>query len=170
MNFRVFQYPLPAPEELADLNRFLSAHKVASVTREVVTLPGGGAMLLFVVETAHCGGAVGAEGPFPGAGKGRRPEPGRVDYKEVLPETDFAVFSDLRNLRAQLAKEAGGVPPFSVFNNEQLAAMVTARMRTVAEVAGIPGVSEGKAAKYGEAFLNVIREAFPESSATTLPA
>lgn len=35
MVFRVFQYPLPAPPELEDLNAWLSTHRVVVVTHHV---------------------------------------------------------------------------------------------------------------------------------------
>ena len=48
----------------------------------------------------------------------------KVDYKTVLNERDFAAFAELRNLRKELS-EKEGVPPYALFTNEQLAAMVT---------------------------------------------
>ena len=53
MRFRLFQYPLPAPTELDDLNAFVASQRIATVTHHLVQTPGGG-MLVFVVETAGC--------------------------------------------------------------------------------------------------------------------
>ena len=47
---------------------------------------------------------------------------GRIDYKEVLDEKTFALFSKLREKRKVLA-EKDAVPVYSVFTNEQLAQM-----------------------------------------------
>lgn len=62
MNYRAFQYPLPAPPELEELNAYLAAHRVASVTQHLAATSGG-SMLVFVVETAAGGsesaGAIG---------------------------------------------------------------------------------------------------------------
>ena len=48
---------------------------------------------------------------------------GRVDYREVLNETEFKVFSRLRDWRKTQA-EKEGVPIYTVFTNEQLSDMV----------------------------------------------
>ena len=50
MNYSLFQYPLPAPPELEDLNAYLSRHRVAGVT-QYLAATAGGSMLVFVVET-----------------------------------------------------------------------------------------------------------------------
>lgn len=46
-----------------------------------------------------------------------------VDYKQILSETDFGLYVELRNLRKTLA-DNHGVPPYALFTNELLAAMV----------------------------------------------
>jgi hypothetical protein len=104
MNYRLFQYPLPGPPELEDLNAYLGSHRVASVTQHIAQAAGG-AMLVFIVQT------VAGEAP----GKGRSPE-AKVDYREVLSAEDFQVFSRLRDERKTIA-EAEGVPVYAVFND-----------------------------------------------------
>ena len=51
----------------------------------------------------------------------------KIDYREVLPAAEFAVFAKLRALRKELA-EKEGLPAFALFNNEQLADMVWLRV------------------------------------------
>jgi hypothetical protein len=60
---------------------------------------------------------------------------GKVDYREVLSAQDFAVFSKLREVRKGLA-EKEGVPPYTIFTNEQLAAVVRQKVTTKAEARG----------------------------------
>jgi hypothetical protein len=60
-----------------------------------------------------------------------------VDYKEVLNEADFAVFSRLRDLRKVIA-EKEAVPAYAIFTNEQLAAMVTGKVDRLCQAE--PGV------------------------------
>ncbi len=51
----------------------------------------------------------------------------RPQIREVLNEADFAVFARLRHLcKAVSDKEA--IPAYSIFTNEQLAAMVTGKV------------------------------------------
>lgn len=47
----------------------------------------------------------------------------KVDYKEILNEQEFAVFSLLRQGRKQIAAE-DAVPAYAVFTDEELAAIV----------------------------------------------
>ena len=75
---------------------------------------------------------------------------GRIDYKEVLSEADFTVFAKLRELRKTFA-EKEAVPAYSIFTNEQLAAMVTEKPSSLAELGKINGLGEARVKKYGEA-------------------
>jgi ATP-dependent DNA helicase RecQ len=63
------------------------------------------------------------------------------------------MFVRLRNLRKEIA-EKDSVPSYSIFNNEQLAAMVTGKVDSLAGMQTIAGVGEARVSKYGEAFLN----------------
>jgi ATP-dependent DNA helicase RecQ len=60
----------------------------------------------------------------------------------------------LRALRLQLAREQG-VPPYVIFHDATLLAMLRARPRDTAELARIPGVGSAKLERYGRAFLAV---------------
>ena len=51
------------------------------------------------------------------------------------------------------------MPPYVVFADKTLAAMVAERPQSLAEFARLSGVGEHKLERYGEAFLAVIREA-----------
>jgi superfamily II DNA helicase RecQ len=114
MNYRVFQYPLPAPPDLEDLNSYLSRHRVAGVTQYLAG-SAGGSMLVFVVETV----APPADGQFGGRAK--------IDYRAELSEEEFAVFSRLRAWRKQAA-DAEAVPVYTLFTNAQLAEMARRRV------------------------------------------
>jgi len=163
MKIRLFQYPVPAPDELPELNAYLASHRVASVSHYLAPAAGGGTMLVFVVETAAAGSHAGGA-----SGSSQEREP-KVDYRKVLNPEDFAVFSDLREERKRASQEQG-IPVYSVFNNDHLAAMVTQRVRTLEDLKRVPGVAEGKAAKYGERMLRILREAFPATDGQAAPA
>ncbi len=66
------------------------------------------------------------------------------------------LFQALRDKRMELAR-AQGVPPYVVFADKTLAAMVEVRPQSLAEFARLSGVGEHKLERYGEAFLAVIR-------------
>ncbi len=80
----------------------------------------------------------------------------RRDAKEAVPAADRALFEKLRAKRLELAK-AQNVPPYVIFHDKTLAEMAARNPRSIAELAGIPGVGEVKLARYGQAFLEVIK-------------
>ena len=144
MAFRFFSIPVSDPEPVqTELNGFLAGKMVARVEREFVA---DGANSFWAVAVEYHAGSEGGK-----AGGKDAARPG-VDYREVLEPEDFAVFADLRELRKELAAQEG-VPPYALFNNEQLAAMVTGKPQTLADLRKIDGVGEKKCEKYGERFL-----------------
>jgi len=143
MTYRLFQYPLPAPPELEDLNAFLASHRVAAVTQHLVQATGG-AMLVFIVQTV----------PGEAAGKNRQPE-AKIDYREVLSGEDFQVFSRLRDERKKIA-EAEGVPVYAIFSNAQLAEMVKRKVRTPADMSGIEGIGKARVEKHAGRLLAIL--------------
>lgn len=70
-------------------------------------------------------------------------------------ESDTVLWEALRARRLELAK-AQGVPPYVVFHDATLAAVVECRPQTLQEFSRISGVGERKLAAYGEDFLRII--------------
>lgn len=143
MNYRVFQYPLPAPEELPELNGFLASNRIATVSHHLATTPDG-AMLVFVVQTA---------GPAAPAGTLRNTA--RTDFRELLSPAAFVVFDRLRKARKEWA-EAEAVPVYTIFSNAQLADMVQRSVRSTGDLAKVEGVGPARIEKYGERLLAVV--------------
>ena len=127
-----------------ELNRFCSSHQVVSVDKHFVADGQNSFWAMCVVYQS--------EQAAPGLV--RR---GKIDYKEVLNETDFAMFAKLRELRKKLAEQQG-VPAYALFSNEQLAEMVRRRVLSLSDLAGIEGVGQSRVSKYGQAFLSVIQQ------------
>jgi ATP-dependent DNA helicase RecQ len=69
--------------------------------------------------------------------------------------TDTVLWEALRARRLELAK-AQGVPPYVVFHDATLAALIERRPQTLQEFSRISGVGERKLAAYGDDFLEVI--------------
>ncbi|MEI2808622.1 MAG: HRDC domain-containing protein [Albidovulum sp.] len=90
---------------------------------------------------------------------------GKIDYREVLNEQDFAVFARLRTLRKELA-DGEGIPAYAVLTNEQLAERVQRRVQSATALREIAGAGEAHAEKYGDALLRLLREAFAAPGAT----
>ena len=77
---------------------------------------------------------------------------------ELVDGSDEELFSALKALRRDLAK-AKRVPAYVVFNDRTLLEMATHRPRSLEEMAGVPGVGPKKLSAYGEAFLEVLKNA-----------
>ena len=132
----------------AELNRFLAAHRVVHVEHTLV--PDGSASFWAVCVRY----TEGASSPAAPAAAGRK----QVDYKEILSEAQFKVYSRLRDVRRTLA-DREGTPLYSVFTNEQLAAIAEKPIRTLDELGALPGVGPGRLEKYGAAILAAVEPA-----------
>ena len=148
MQFRFFVIPIKSNDDAAEeMNRFLRGHRVLAVEKRFME-GGENPCWSFCVEYL--------EGVTPPTSAKAGP---KVDYKDVLSEEDFAVFSRLRDLRKALA-DKDALPAYTLFTNEQLSQMVKSRTVTKTALAAIAGVGEARIAKYGESFLNLLKEVY----------
>lgn len=69
---------------------------------------------------------------------------------------DTELFAILSALRKKIAL-SHNLPPYVIFQDPSLEAMATTYPITIEELQNIPGVGEGKARRYGEEFVNVIK-------------
>lgn len=83
-----------------------------------------------------------------------------ADGEDPLSDVEHSVFERLRGLRRTLADEMG-VPPYVVFNDATLRDMVRRMPTSRAEMLGVRGVGEAKMERFGEAFLEALREHSP---------
>lgn len=142
----------------AELNQFLGSHRVAAVDRQLVP---DGTRSAWAICVAYVDGNSVATASETGDPSGKK----RVDYREILPASEFQVFAKLRDLRKQLA-ERDGVPPYAVFTNEQLADMVRRGVRSAAELARIDGIGPARIEKYSTRVLEILCAAPPSPPAT----
>lgn len=138
------------------MNGFLRGHRVLAVQRELIDR-GDASFWAFCVEYL--------EGEVPRELDRR----GRIDYKEILNEQDFELFSRLRTLRKELA-EQDAVPVYTIFTNEQLAAMVQEKAGCRADIGKIEGVGASRLEKYADRFLALITRDRAASASESGPA
>ena len=86
------------------------------------------------------------------------------DSEEVVPmkggvacAVDPMLYSILKDLRKKIAKGLE-LPPYVIFQDISLEAMATTYPITIEELQNIPGVGAGKAKRYGQEFIDVIKK------------
>jgi superfamily II DNA helicase RecQ len=144
MQLKVFAVPALGDDAATDaLNRFLGAHRIVTVDRHFVPNGPSSFWAICVLYLAASDG------------RPATPRRGKLDYREVLPELEFALYAKLRALRKQLADQEG-TPAYALFTNEQLAEMVQRRVSTAAALREIAGVGAARVDKYGAQFLSIL--------------
>jgi superfamily II DNA helicase RecQ len=78
-----------------------------------------------------------------------------VDYREVLNQEQFELFSRLRDKRKELALR-DGVQVYTIMTNEQLAEVVKQKISDVADLGQIDGIGAARIEKYGADLLSGI--------------
>ena len=91
------------------------------------------------------------------AKKMRRDPAVRSTENNSIPPQHEALWQALRETRLRLAREQG-VPPYVIFHDATLLAMISQRPQSLREFGTISGVGERKLEKYGEAFLAILLE------------
>lgn len=86
----------------------------------------------------------------------------KEDEEEVIIKSgascavDPTLYNILKDLRKKIAKNLQ-LPPYIIFQDPSLEYMATSYPVTLDELKNIPGVGEGKAKRYGQEFINVIK-------------
>lgn len=140
MQVRVFTLPLfDNLVQTDEMNAFLRSQKVLTLDRQLVTV-GEQAYWTFCVTYLPQGGS--------GNTGGQQIRSAKVDYKAVLDEKTFAVFSQLRSIRKQLAEQEA-VPAYAIFTDGELAEIAKLEHIDVLAIQTIQGIGQKKADKYG---------------------
>lgn len=143
MKYKFFKIPAEGGPVEAELNAFAAAHQVVGSERHFVA---DGPDSFWSV----CLRYLDAAEPAAGLRKGK------VDYREVLGESDFAVYVKLRELRKEIS-EREGLPPYALFTNEQLASMLQSKVRTKQDMSRIEGIGPARIERYADRFLEVLK-------------
>jgi ATP-dependent DNA helicase RecQ len=75
--------------------------------------------------------------------------------RNSIATQDESLWRVLRETRLKIAREQG-VPPYVIFHDATLQAMIKERPQSLREFGTISGVGERKLEKYGAAFLGVL--------------
>lgn len=146
MNYKTFIINCANPQESEkELNSFLNSNRIICVQREFCPTPTPcWNFLVEYVETEKSDQRK----------AGNKKE--KIDYMEVLSQEDFAIFSKLRELRKQIAT-AEHIPPYLVFTDAELAAIVTAHITKPEDLLKLNNVRQNKIEKYAPQIYSILK-------------
>ena len=134
-----------------EMNRFLRGHKIVSIEKQFYQLVDNAYWtfcIRYLPSTTAGGGAF-----------SERKE--KIDYKNVLDEKTFEIFSKLRVIRKALA-DKDEVPAYAVFNDAELAEIAKLTEITEKNMLSIPGITQRKVEKYGQHFVEILQGNNPQ--------
>jgi superfamily II DNA helicase RecQ len=145
MQIEVFTIPVfDSGQMVEEMNRFLRGHKVLEVKQELYQNQQTAYWCYSIsyLNSQH----------VPKTNSTGRRE--KVDYKAVLTEGIFAIFSALRVHRKEIAN-AEAIPAYAVFTDAELAKIAKLEELNAANILTIKGIGQAKVEKYGKRILEM---------------
>ena len=139
-----FVSPFSEPSSHAELNNFLKSRRIINVEKRLIDGERGTGWV-FLVEYSDNEGA-----------KQSYTMSAKVDWRDVLNPSQFAVYDLLRKKRKEIG-ERTKIPLYGILSNEQLALMAQNPPKKKEDFIKIKGVSEQKYKQFGEEFLETIK-------------
>lgn len=154
MQFQFYKIPVNNSQPQTDeMNAFLRGHKIVSVEKHFAANEHN-AYWAFCVQYIL---------GIPKQSVSTKKE--KTDYKDILDEKTFAIFSELRKIRKQLATE-DAVPAYAVFTDAELAEISKLKELTTAALKTITGIGEKKIEKYGRLMLEEYKKIINNETAS----
>lgn len=141
-----FVSPFSEPSSHAELNNFLKSRRIINVEKRLIDGERGTGWM-FLVEYSDNEDA-----------KQSCTMSSKIDWRDVLNPSQFAVYDLLRKKRKEIG-ERTKIPLYGILSNEQLALMAQNPPKTKEDFIKIKGVSEQKYRQFGEVFLETIKSA-----------
>lgn len=139
MQIKIFTIPVISGEQInEELNKFLRSQKIVDIEKQLVVQK----------ECAFWSFCVTYLPVVRPLGEDTTERREKIDYKRVLDEQTFAIFTRLRVIRKQLA-DRDAVPAYAVFTDAELAEIAKMNMPTPSQLRSVPGIGERKVEKYG---------------------
>ena len=140
MQIKIFTLPISDDgSEQNALNKFLAGHKILEI-EQFFYHNEKGALWCFCIRYLNDNGS-----HINAIDK-------KIDYKSVLNEQQFAIFSRLREIRKQLAAK-DAVPAYAVFTDIELAEIAKLEQIDERNISKIKGIAEKRMSKYGKELL-----------------
>ena len=129
-------------KQAEELNAFLRSKKILQTEQQLVQ-SGQNAFWCFCIKYL--------ENEKESYTKARKERP---DYKAILGEASFKIFSELRSIRKAIAKEEA-IPAYAVFTDAELAEIAKlGESRSLSQINKIKGIGTKKLEKYGTKFIS----------------
>ena len=141
-----FISPFSEPSSSAELNNFLKSHWIINVEKRLIDGERGTGWVFLVEYTENEGG------------KSAYTMNSKVDWRDVLNPSQFAVYDFLRKTRKEIGDKTK-IHLYEILSNEQLALMAQNPPKTKEDFLKIKGVNEQKYKQFGEIFLKAIETA-----------
>jgi superfamily II DNA helicase RecQ len=142
MQFQFYVVPSDnCTDILQEMNAFLRSHRILEVDRQFVGRDGQGFWHICIKYLESPSSRQGSNKP---------------DYKFLLDEAQFSLFSKLRVRRKAIAEDLA-LPPYAVFTDEELSGIAQLEKVSVENLQKVKGIGAKKLEKYGELILKDCR-------------
>ena len=142
MQVQIFTVPMLADQsQIDEVNAFLRSHSIIDMEKNCVTNNSTTFWTLFIRYTE-------------GTHVEKTLVKTKVDYKEVLDEPTFKIFSDLRECRKKIAENLK-IPIYTVFTNEELAMVSRLPEITSNNLKKLEGIGDKRMEKFGVELLRL---------------
>ena len=149
MKYQFFTIPVnDAGAAANELNQFCAQHRICEIEKHFV-VQGAGSFWSFCVTWTDQEAAL-------ALGNARQARD-KIDYKELLNDDEFTLYSRLRVLRKTIA-EREGTPAYNVFTNAQLAAIVQQRIISKPALQQLEGIGKMRVEKYAGELLACLKD------------
>lgn len=150
MQIKLFTIPINSVEDYnEELNRFLRGNRIIEIEKHLIQAATGVYWCLYVsyAPVAYT-------------------EPGtkeKIDYRSVLSNEQFAIFSALREIRKKIANDEN-LSAYLIFTDAELSEIAQLSEITLSKLKSIKGIGDKKADKYGTLLIKALEEKRHEKS------
>ena len=146
MQIKLFTIPtLESESANEEMNKFLRSHQVIGLQQEFVP-DKNGAYWCFSIKYIQGENT----NSFPSKKE-------KIDYREVLDQSTFKIFSKLRECRKEIAKN-DAVPAYAVITDAELSAIAKLSEISLEKIKTIKGIGTKKLEKYGKQILEMYQK------------
>jgi len=144
MQIKLFTIPIGDSGDLEEkMNRFLRGNKILEIENRLVNNERGASWCFCVKYVEKNQSSTGGKKV-------------KVDYRVELEDATFKIFSKLRSIRKQIAKDEGR-PAYLIFTDEELAAIAKLEEITPSKMLKIKGVGEKKVERYAKKLIEGLK-------------